>query len=327
MHLPQSLASRRRVLRTALALPAAALAGPAAARPFQSGTIRLIVGFPAGGSADAVARATASGLTKETGLPVVVENRPGGQLVISLQALTGAPPDGMTLMYMTGTYLAIQATQKLFDIDAQTTPIINTIETPIVMVVKADSRFRSASELIDYARANPGKLNYGVIGLGGVEHLKMSQIQKAAGFKGLAVPYKGGPDGVTAVLGGEIDCMLVPGIFAKTFAGKLRTLANLGAKRWQQLPTVPTLAESGIQVPPASYWGGWSAPAGLNAKMTADLAAVLGKVSQQPEVVAALNATSHELRLTDSPDAFKQQIRSELGWMTEVATAEGLVAK
>ncbi|MEN9314801.1 MAG: hypothetical protein RIS35_1194 [Pseudomonadota bacterium] len=318
---------RRRVLRTALSLPAAALAGPAVSRPFQSGTVKLIVGFPAGGSADAVARATAAGLTKETGLPVVVENRPGGQLVISLQALTTAPPDGMTLLYMTGTYLAIQATQRLFDIDAQTTPIVNTIETPIVLVVRADSRFRSVSELVDHARSNPGKLNFGVIGLGGVEHLKMSQIQRIAGFKGLAVPYKGGPDGVNAVLGGEIDCMLVPGIFARTFAGKLRTLALLGSKRWQALPGVPTLGESGIQVPPASYWGGWSAPAGLNPKMATDLGAVLARVSQQPEVVSALNATSHELRLTESPEQFRQQIRSELSWMSEVATSEGLIAK
>ena len=319
--------TRRRVLRTALSLPAAALAGPALSQAQQSGTIKLIVGFPAGGSADVVARATAAGLTKETGQPVIVENRPGGQLVISMQALTAAAPDGLTLLYMTGTYLAIQATQRLFDVDAQSTAIVNTIETPIVLVVRSDSRFRSVMELVDHARRNPGKLNFGVIGVGGIEHLKMSQIQRIAGFKGLAVPYKGGPDGVNAVIGGEIDCMLVPGIFAKTFGGKLRALAVLGDQRWQQLPGVPTLAESGVQAPPVSYWGGWSAPAGLNAKTTAELAALLTRVSQRPDVVSTLNATAHELRLTESPDQFRQKIRSELAWMTEVGTSEGLITK
>ena len=319
--------TRRQLLRTALSVSAAALARPAMSQSVQPGTVKLIVGFPAGGSADVVARATAAGLTKETGQSVVVENRPGGQLVISMQALSAAPPDGLTLMYMTGTYLAIQATQRLFDVEAQSTALVNTIETPIVLVVRADSRFRSVSELVDHAKRNPGKLNFGVIGVGGIEHLKMSQIQRIAGFKGLAVPYRGGPDGVNGVIGGEIDCMLLPGIFAKTFAGKIRPLAVLGDQRWQQLPSVQTLAESGIQAPPASYWGGWSAPAGMNPKAVSELAALLAKVSQRPDVVATLNATAHELRLSESPDQFRQKLRSELAWMTEVGASEGLIAK
>lgn len=318
--------TRRDALR-ALAVSALGMTGAAGARIPTTGTVKLIVGFPAGGSADAVARATAIGLGRELRLPVVVENRPGGQLAISMQALTGAPPDGLTLMYMTGTYLAMQATQRLFTIDTQTTPIVNTIATPIVMLVRAESPLRTVADLVEAAKRGKDPLPYGVIGLGGIEHFKMAQMEKAAGFKGLPVPYRGGPDGVNALLAGDISCMLVPGIFAKNFAGKLRTLAVLGELRWQQLPDVPTLRESGVNVPPTSYWGGWVAPAGLSQETTAQLAEVLTRVSRQPDVLAQLLATGHDLRLTDSPEQFREQMRAELVWMNEVARSEGLIAK
>lgn len=130
---------RRTLLRGALAAPAAGLARPALSRSPTNVPTRLIVGFAAGGSADAVARATAAGITAETGQPVIVDNRPGGQLKISMQALTSAAPDGQTLIYMTGTYLAVQSTQRQFDVESQTTAITNTISTPIVMLVRNDS--------------------------------------------------------------------------------------------------------------------------------------------------------------------------------------------
>lgn len=327
MHSSHPLPFTRRDVLRALALSALGGSGAARARIPTSGTVKLIVGFPAGGSADAVARATAIGLARELRLPVVVENRPGGQLAISMQALTSAPADGLTLMYMTGTYLAVQATQRLFNIDAQTTPIVNTIATPIVLLVRADSPLRTVADLVDAAKRGKDPLAYGVIGLGGIEHFKMAQMQKAAGFKGLPVPYRGGPDGVNALLAGDISCMLVPGIFAKNFAGKLRTLAILGQQRWQQLPEAPTLRESGVNVPPISYWGGWVAPAGLHADTATQLADVLTHVSRQPDVLAQLQATGHDLHLTNSPDQFRDQMRAELAWMSDVARSEGLIAK
>lgn len=326
MHPSQPRHFTRRHALQALAASALGVSGAAQARIPTTGTAKLIVGFPAGGSADAVARATAIGLARELRLPVVVENRPGGQLAISMQALIRAPADGLTLMYMTGAYLAVQATQRLFNIDTQTTPIVNTIATPIVMLVRADSPLRSVADMIDAAKRGAGSFAYGVIGLGGLEHFKMVQMEKAAGFKGLAVPYRGGPDGVNALLSGDIACMLVPGIFAKNFAGKLRTLAVLGEQRWQQLPDVPTLRET-INVPPTSYWGGWVAPAGLSQDTAAQLAEVLTRVSRQPDVLAQLQATGHDLRLSSSPEQFRDQMRAELGWMNEMARSEGLIAK
>lgn len=318
--------TRRGLLRAGVALSAATAGFPALSNT-PSGPMKLIVGFAAGGSADAVARATAAGLQAETGRTVVVENRPGGQLKISLQALTRSAPDGNTLVYMTGTYLAIQATQRLFDVDSVTTAITNTISTPIVLLVRADSPFRTVADMVAAARRGVDKVSYGVITRGGTEHFKMTQLERTAGFKGLLVPYNSGADGIKGVLGGDIDFMPVPGIFARTFAGKLRPLAVLGEQRWQQLPDVPTLRESGFQVPPTSYWGGWSAPAGMNAEDAARLAQLLGKVSQQPSVLAQLQATGHDLQLSESPLQFRNYIRAELAWMSELAEREGLVAK
>ena len=318
---------RRTMLRGALAVPAASFAGPALSRTSPNVPTRLIVGFAPGGSADAVARATAAGITAETGQTVIVDNRPGGQLKISMQALTGSASDGQRLIYMTGAYLAIQSTQRLYDIEAQTTPITNTISTPIVMLVKNDSPYRSVTDLFEAAKRGREKASFGVITLGGIEHFKLTQMERTVGFKGLVVPYNSGPDGIKGLISGDIDCMIGPGIFAKTFAGRLRALAVLGARRWEQVPEIPTLNEMGVPVPPTTYWGGWSAPAGVSDEDAAALARLIAKVSQQPTVLAQLQATGHDLQLSEGPRQFRSQIRSELAWMSEVAKIEGLIGK
>lgn len=324
LKITDSIRSRRSILHAA-SIAAAALILPTPAKSDSTrGLVKLIVGHPPGGSADAVARATSVGLTNALQQSVVVENRPGGQLAISVQALTTAPPDGRTLMYLHNGYLAMQASQKQFDIENQTSPIIATIKTPIVILVRGDSRFSSLQSLFSYAQGNPGKLTYSTFGHGSIEHLKMAQIERAAGFKGLAVPYKGGPDAVRALMSGEVDVMIGPAIFSKNFSTKLKTLAILEKERWNELPDVPTFAETGVQVPPLAYWGGWVAPAGTAPNVVTQLFEALTAATQSKNVVEQLHATAHESKLSSSSEDFKALIRDDLRWMREAAKANGI---
>jgi hypothetical protein len=195
--------SRRAFVKTASAA-AAALALPARAQSdFPRGPVKVIVGLPPGGAADIIARTIGTQMEKTLKQPVVIENKPGGQFVISVQALLNAPADGQTLLYIYNGYASVNATLKLFDLEKQTIPVAQVASTPIVLLVRNDSPHKSARELFAWARANPEKLNFATLGAGGVEHLKWRQMESAVGFKGNPVAYKGGPDSMQALLKGK----------------------------------------------------------------------------------------------------------------------------
>lgn len=315
-HLP-----RRTVLKTACAA-AAAIALPVRAQAsFPSKPLKIIVGLPPGGSADAIARAYVKPLESSLKQSVIVENRPGGQFKISMQALTSAPADGHTLLYVYNGYAAVQATEKLFDVDSEAVPVTQIMTTPIVLMVRADSPHKTMRDLLEHARTHPGKLNYGTLGPAGLEHLKMVQIEKAAGIQATAVPYRGGPDMLKALLGGEIDFAPLAGIFAKTYAGsgKLRALAVLDATRWREFPDLPTLAEAGVRVSPLSYWGGFFVKAGTAPDIVQKLFREITAATMAPEVVEQFRSTAHYAALSASPDELRRLFRSDVAWMGETA--------
>ncbi|HPU52935.1 MAG TPA: tripartite tricarboxylate transporter substrate-binding protein, partial [Burkholderiaceae bacterium] len=155
------LITRRSFAKSAGAV-AAALALPVRAQSeFPKGPLKLIVGLPPGGSADIIARTGAAVLEKSLKQPVVVENKPGGQFLISMQALQAAPADGHTMLYIYNGYASVNATLKLFDLEKQTIPVAQVASTPIVLLVRADSPHKTAKDMWAWARANPGKLSYG----------------------------------------------------------------------------------------------------------------------------------------------------------------------
>ena len=169
--------SRRTFAKSACSV-AAAFALPARAQSdFPRGPLKIIVGLPPGGSADIIARTGAAVMEKSLKQQVVVENKPGGQFQISVQALLAAPADGHTLLYLYNGYASVNATLKLFDLDKQTIPVAQVASTPIVLLVRGDSPHKTAKDLWAWARANPGKLTYGTLGAGGVEHLKWTQVE------------------------------------------------------------------------------------------------------------------------------------------------------
>jgi tripartite-type tricarboxylate transporter receptor subunit TctC len=321
-HMFRGLPRGRRTFVKAASAAAAGLALPARAQSdWPRGPVKVIVGLPPGGAADIIARTIGQQMEKTIGQPVIIENRPGGQFVISVQALLNAPADGQTLLYLYNGYAAVNATLKLFDLEKQTLPVAQVASTPIVLLVRGDSPHKTARDLFAWARANPGRMNFGTVGAGGVEHLKWTQIENTMGYKGNAVTYKGGPDSMQALLGGEIDCLLTAGLFGKMYApkGQARVLAVLEPTRWQDFPDVPTMAEAGVNVPPMTYWGGYVVKAGTPPAVLQRLFREITAAAVTPPVLERLAATGGMPVVSKSPDEFGRLLTSDVAWMTEAA--------
>jgi tripartite-type tricarboxylate transporter receptor subunit TctC len=288
--------------------------------------VRIIVALPPGGAADVATRALQSPLEQLWKQPVIVENRPGGQFQIAMQALSASPADGHTLLHVFNSFASVHAVQKLFDLESQVVSVTQVSITPIVVLVRGNSPYKTLGELVAFGRANPGKLTYSTLGPGSVEHLKMAQIESAGGFTGTAVPYRGGPDSLKALIGGEIDFQITAGIFAKQFApsGQVRVLATLEPVRWKDFPDVPTMAEAGLAVPPMTYWGGYVVKAGTPSAIVDRLRADLAAVAVLAPVTERLAAAGGQPSVSASREAFRQMIASEIGWMGEAAKRLGL---
>jgi tripartite-type tricarboxylate transporter receptor subunit TctC len=313
--------SRRQFVK-ATSLLAASVALPAAAqRGFPHGPLRIVVGLPPGGSADVLARAVGVQLEASLKQPVIVDNRPGGLFKISMNALVSAPADGHTLLYIYNGYPAVQVIEKVFNLQQETVPIMQVATTPIVLMVRADSPFKTLGDFIAHARAHPGKLNYSTLGPAGLEHLKMAQIFQAAGVQCVPVPYRGGPDIMNALLGGEVQLSINASIFAKTFASadKVRVLAVLGEKRWSDFPDVPTIREAGVAVQPIEYWGGLVARAGTPPEIIQRLQKEVSTALRAAKLIERFEATAHRATPGSSAEAFRDVLESDVRWMTAAA--------
>ena len=242
------MVSVRSGLRIALAIAVLNSLG-GVARAFPDRPIKLVVAFPAGGATDTAARLVARGASSVLGQPILVENQGGAGGTIALKQVIGAPADGYTLMTIgvSGTFV----TQKLlfnldFDPAKLLTPVALTTIDPGVLVVNAGVPVNTINELVAYAKANPGKLNYGSsIGIG--PHFVVELFKRAAGVDIVHVPYRGGGPMVTDLVAGQVQ-MTVNGksvLLPHIQSGKLKALAVTGDKRWPELPGVPTFIETG----------------------------------------------------------------------------------
>jgi tripartite-type tricarboxylate transporter receptor subunit TctC len=292
---------------------------PAAAQSsFPSRPVRIIVPWPASGAADVSARVGALELEKLLGQPVVIDNKPGGLFQVALQALAQAPADGHTLIHITSGMLAVQAVHGRFNLNRDLVPLTLVGDTSMVLIVGPKSPHRTLVDLIDYGRANPGQLKYASSGLGSLEHLKLAQMEKVAGFSALNVPYRGGPDMLKAVIGGEVDFTLVATIFASQFApkGMVRVLATLDSSRLAQFPEAPTLAEAGVSVPPMRIWGGYAVASGTPVAIVQRLYRDLVASSASPAIVRQMAQLGMTVFNSNSPEDFRRQIEADLAWMT-----------
>jgi tripartite-type tricarboxylate transporter receptor subunit TctC len=222
--------------------------GVALAQPWPAKPLKLVTPFPPGGSADVIARLIGQSLAESLGQPVVIDNRPGAGGVVGNEYVARQAPDGYTLLLITGAYPVQAAMLKSLPFDPLADIAMLSLLTtyPFVISVRPDSPFRTLGELIAYAKANPGKLNYPSSGIGTVHHLSGELLNAMAGIEMVHVPFRGGASPLTEVLGGRVDLLLeaITLSIGQLHAGKLRALAVTSAGRWPALPEVPTVAET-----------------------------------------------------------------------------------
>jgi len=296
-----------------------------AAAGFPSKPVRLIVPFAAGGPNDVMARVLAQRLATDTGQPFVVDNKAGAGGVIGTDAVAKAAPDGYTIGFVSAPFTMAPSLQARMPYDSarDLAAVTKVAESPMLLMVPADSRFKNAGELIAYARQNPGKLTYGSGGIGSTPHLTTELLASLTGAKFLHVPYKGGGESIKALMGGEVDLLIdsVTSTGAPLASGRIRPLAIGGTTRLTRLPNVPTFTEAGIEKFAMTHWVGVVAPSKTPPAVVSTLQAQIAKALHAPDVIAKyaeLGATP----VGNSSGDFQKFIVDELGkWPHVVKSA------
>ncbi|WP_421954316.1 Bug family tripartite tricarboxylate transporter substrate binding protein [Polaromonas sp.] len=316
-----SISGRRqfalRSLTAAVALGTGLLASvPAAAQAaYPSKTITMIVPFSAGGTTDILARIVSQALTAELGQSVIVDNRAGAGGNIGGQAAARATADGYTLFMGTVGTHAINATlyKKMpFDPIKDFAPLTRVANVPNLLVANPKQPFKNVKELIAYAKAHPGELNFGSSGNGSSIHLSGELFKTMAKVDMQHVPYKGSAPAVTDLLGNQIAIMFdnMPSAIQHVRSGKLRPIAVTTAKRSPELPDVPTIAESGVPGYEATSWFGLFAPAGTPPAVVSRLNTAIVKVLAKADVKKKINEQGAEV-YSETPEQFSAFIQKE----------------
>jgi tripartite-type tricarboxylate transporter receptor subunit TctC len=291
------------------------------AQNYPEKAVRLIVPWPAGGAADAVGRAVAAALTTELGKAVFVENVAGAGGNIGTQQFTRAAPDGYTLLLATSsTNSANPYLYKRvgFEPVKDFTPVASLAVIPSVLVVPANSPYKSPKDVVAAAKASPGKLSYGSGGVGASAHLAGELFKSVAKIEMTHVPYKGSGPALTDVMGGQLDLMFDTGAFPHIKGGKIRALAVASDKRNAQIPDVPTFEEAGIKGMIMNAWYGVAAPAGTSAAVVQKVNGAVNKALRSGDLSKRLTDIGAEVR-AGSPEEFSKL------WQSELARYEGLV--
>jgi tripartite-type tricarboxylate transporter receptor subunit TctC len=287
---------------------------PAATYP--SKPVRIVVGFPPGQATDTVARILAEKLTARLGQPFVIDNKPGAAGIIGSEAALKAPADGYTLLFSSSGPLAVNPSlySKLpYDAVADIQPIALAARVPLFLVVNPNAPYRTLKDLVDAAKADPGKINYASGGSGVTNHLAMEMLKSELGINLTHVPYKGGPPAVSDLIAGHVTVMFEtgPAVVPHVNAGKLRAIAVASSTRSTALPQLPTVAEQGVPGFDAVAWIGLVGPAGMPAPIVQKLNAEMRAVFSMPDVRERLVALGAEAA-PNSVEEFRAYIRSEM---------------
>jgi tripartite-type tricarboxylate transporter receptor subunit TctC len=313
-----------------LAVAAVVLAsccGVEAQSVFPAKPVHILVPYPAGGAVDILGRSLGDELAKQWGQTVIVDNRPGAGGVVASQALATSPPDGYTLMLIASGHATnpFLYSKLPYDTFKDFTPITLLASSPNIVLVRADSPFKTLADLLAQARAKPGSLSYGMAGNGTSTHLAGEMLKSLAGVNIVSIPYKGGGPAINDLLGGQIPISLNngPESLGQISAGTVRALGVTTAKRAAMLPDVPTIAEAGVAGYDTEVWWGLLGPA----DMPADIVARLSH-----DFVAALNAPALKQRLGNlgaspigsSPQDFAAKIRADYDKWGPIIKAAGI---
>ena len=317
------LAVRLAVLVGLAALPLHAAAQ--SSEPYPSRPVKLLVPYAPGGATDIIARHLSPKLQELLGQPFVVDNRAGASGNIALEAAAKAPPDGYTLLVGNVSTNAIN--ENTFAGVLQTRPsrdligITKLVEIPHVLVASTSFPPNTVAEAIEWAKRNPGKLNYASAGIGTYPHLDMLRFEKAAGIDLTHIPYKGGAaQMLPALLSGEVQLAFInlSSTIEQIKAGKLKVLATTMPTRLPELPSVPTLAEQGFPGIGTNAWQGLFAPAATPKPIVDKIYAAVVTILSRPEVKEQLAKQLMTVAVSPSPQAFTEEVRVETASWAEV---------
>ncbi len=324
--------ARRTVLQAiaAASLGAALLPSAFAAEAFPNKPITLIVPFVAGGTTDILARIVGQSLGEELGQPVIIDNRAGAGGNIGGQFAARAPADGYTIFMGTvGTHAINEWLYKKmpFNPNKDFVPLTRVANVPNLLVANPAQPFKNVKELISYAQAHPGQVNFGSSGSGSSIHLSGELFKMMAKVDMIHIPYKGSAPAVTDLLGNQIAIMFdnMPSAIQHVRSGKLRPLAVTTAKRSPELPDVPTVAEAGVPGYEATSWFGLFAPTKTPADVQAKLHAAIIKVLQKPDVIKKIGDQGGEV-VTESQAEFGKFIAAENEKWKQVVKTSGATA-
>ena len=307
---------------------AVATSGPVTAESYPTRPIKLIVPQAAGGPTNSLARLIAQQLSAALDEPVVVDNRPGGGLMIGTRAAAAADPDGYTLLFAPPGPLTVSPAISRdlgYDPLKSFVPVALLARSPQILVVTPSLPAKSVHELVAYAKENSGKLNLGIPGFGTQPHLIGEQFKQRTGADIVIVPYKGGL--ILDLLAGRVQMYFGPAseVLSLVRAGKLRALATLNESRHPDLPDVPTMAEAGYGGFIESFWVGIVAPAGTPARIVAKLNATINQALQSTEIRSGLAKLEAEPS-PGSPQQFGAFIAAETQKWMAIAKAAGITA-
>jgi tripartite-type tricarboxylate transporter receptor subunit TctC len=311
--------SRRTFAVGALALVAGA---GARAQTFPERTVRFIVPYPPGGFNDTLARVSAEKLTRAWNQPVVVENKPGANTTLGNTFVARAPADGYTILITPLPFSALPGLYgaKLpYDALKDFTPLVWAGSTQNALVVRNDLPVKDVKELLEYARRNPGKLNYGSTGSGSSNHLSMELFMRMTGVKLAHIPYKGSAPAVAALLAGEIDALFdnVPNVVQQIKAGRMKVLGVSGLQRSPLLPDVPTVNEAGVPGYEVNVWFGMQLPAGTPRPVVERLNKDIVQLLKEPDTIQRFRAQGVEV-VASTPEEFRSLVHKEVDKWTQL---------
>ena len=315
------------ILGVSCFLPVLLAAQGLLAQTYPAKPIRLVVPFPPGGPADAVARPLAQKLTETLGQPVVIDNRPGATGTIGAGIVAKSPPDGYTLLLGTSNELAMSPGLygKLpYNPNEDFAPLSIVIVFPNILVTHPSLPVRSTAELVALARSRPGQLNFATSGAGSTNHLSGELFKSLARVKVSFVPYKGGGPAVIGLMGGHVEAMFatMPSAVSFVQSGKLKALMITDQKRWSVLREVPNANEAGLPELVVITWNGVLAPAGTPAPLVARLHADILKVANTQDMKDRMAVQAAEV-FTTSPDEFAGILRRDFARWLKVIKESG----
>ena len=307
----------------AMALPFA----PAQAQAWPTKPVRMVVPYVAGGNLDVIGRLFAQALSEELGQSVVVDNRPGANGNTGMDQVARSPADGYTIAMVAAGTMAINPylyRTMPFDSETDFAPISLVASGPMVLEVNVDLPVKNITELIAYAKANPGKLNFGSGGNGTLSHLSFEMLRQRTGIDIVHVPYKGTSLAVTDLIAGHIQCMFDTLSTAAPMIkeGKLRGIAVTSVQRSPAMPALPTVGEAGVKDYSADAWSGLVAPAGTPREIVMRIQSAVARIAAKDETKKRLALVGSEA-VGNTPEQFTAMLKTERARWSEIVRVSG----